>query len=333
MNVAPGLMLAALTRGYGGPSRLGVGQIALPAPGDHDVLVRIIAAAVCRGDTFLQSGKPYLLRLTYGLSRPRALVPGQSFSGEVVTVGRSVEDLRPGDLVFGEIPSGAFAGYAAAMANLIALKPSHLSHAEAAALALSGVAAQQGLRDAGQLKAGDSVLVNGSSGSVGTLAVQIAKALGASVTAVCGTRHVELVRGLGSDAVIDYAHADFTRDTTRYDLVLDLVANCRLGDVRRILKPGGRYVAVAIPTGANIIGPIAWMMKLGVATATTGNKHAIFLAKPNRADLATLAHMANGGRLRPVIEHRFRLEDIARAYEHVGSGRSQGATVIEVGPC
>lgn len=327
-------MRAAMTRGYGSPSRLRIDDVGLPELGDHDVLIRVGAAAVCRGDTFLQSGKPHLLRLSgYGLLRPRAAIPGQSLSGEVVAVGSGVRKFRKGDPVFGEIPAGAFAEYAAAKSELLALKPSGLSHGEAAALALSGVTALQGLRDVGHLQAGECVLINGASGSVGTLAIQIGKALGTSVTAVCSTRHLELVRSLGAHEVINYTRSDFTRSETRYDVVFDLVANRTLRDCRRILKLGGRFVAAAIPGGADWIGPVTWIAKLALAGAMTGTKHSALIAKPHRADLMVLAQMAEEGCIRPVIERKFALEDIAEAYAHVARGHGQGATIVEIAPC
>ncbi|MBL8566045.1 MAG: NAD(P)-dependent alcohol dehydrogenase [Hyphomicrobiaceae bacterium] len=303
----------------------------MPVPGADEVLLRVKAAAVCRGDTFLQAGKPYLVRVSgHGLLRPRARVPGQSVSGEVIAVGEGVRDIAPGDMMFGEIPSGAFAEFAAARAELLATKPAGLSHGEAAALALSGITALQGLRDAGRVGDGDSVLVNGASGAVGTLAIQIAKALGASVTAVCSTRHLQLVRALGADHTIDYTRADFTHGEARYDCILDLVANRALRDCSRITKPGGRFVAAAIPAGANWIGPVTWMAKLAIAGATSGNKHAMLMAKPNRADLAVLARMADEGHVKPVIERRCVLDETANAYAHVARGRARGATVVEV---
>mgnify|MGYP000114205765 CR=1 FL=1 len=325
-------MRAVVTSGYGLPSRLRLEDVAVPVPGAGEVLLRVEAAAVCRGDTFLQAGRPYLVRVSgHGVLRPRARVPGQSFSGEVVAVGEGVRDIAPGDLLFGEIPSGAFAEFASAKAELLATKPVRLTHGEAAALALSGITALQGLRDAGEVRDGDSVLVNGASGAVGTLAIQIAKAMGASVTAVCSTRHLQLVRALGADEAIDYTRADFTRGEARYDCVLDLVANRALRDCRRIMKPGGRFVAAAIPAGANWIGPITWMAKLAMAGATSGIKHEMLMAKPNRADLAALARMADEGHVKPVIERRCLLVEAADAYAHVARGRGRGATIVEMG--
>ena len=327
-------MRAAVADRYGGPDRLRVELRPCPRPAETEVLVRICAAAVCRGDTHLLSGRPYLVRLSgYGVRRPKWTIPGQSFSGRIEAIGAAVSDHRVGDLVFGEIGHGAFAEFATAAGDRIARKPEACSHADAAALALSGITALQGLRDVGRVTAGEHVLVNGASGSVGTLAVQIAKALGAKVTAVCGARHGALIGALGADEVIDYASSDFTRSSERYDVILDLVANRRLADCRRILKPGGRFVAAALPAGADWIGPLRWIARVATAGIGSNTRFAMLVAKPNRPDLETLARFVAGGQLKPVIERRCELGDIALAYGHVASGRSQGATVVDVAGC
>jgi NADPH:quinone reductase-like Zn-dependent oxidoreductase len=326
-------MRAVVTDAYGMPNRLKVNQVPRPSLREHEILVRVCAAAVCRGDTYLLAGKPYLLRLSgYGLFRPLRAIPGQSFSGVIVELGSSVSAHRVGDSVYGEVSSGAFAEFVACDASRLAPKPVNASHAEAAALALSGVAALQGLRDVGRLQPGESVLINGASGSVGTLAVQIAKALGATVTAVCSTRHAERLRKMGADDIIDYTQSDYTRCGMRHDVIFDLVANHTLRDNQRALKPKGRFVAAAIPQGRGWIGPVAWMLKLAIADALSRLNFRSMFAEPNRADLEHLARMVDGGLLRPLVERRYSMFNIAQAYAHVASGHAQGSSVMEVLP-
>jgi len=336
-SIATGLprsMRAAAVHAYGGPDLLRLIEAPVPIVGDNEVLVRVCAAAVCRGDTHLLSGRPYLVRLSgFGVLHPRHAVPGQSLSGEIVAVGSAVTGLRTGDLVMTEVPHGGFAEFAIASPDRLARKPPKLSHAQAAALPLSGTTALQGLRDAGSLVVGQRVLINGASGAVGTLAIQIAKAHGATVTAVCSTRHIPLLQSLGADDVIDYTQADLTRSSAKFDLVFDLVANRKPRDLTRILKPGGRLVSGAVPADANWIGPLVWLAKVTLAGSGLRAKTAVLLAKPKRADLEALAEMVEAGSLRPVIEHRFPLAEIARAYKHVGNGHAQGATIVEVASC
>ncbi len=326
-------MRAVVTDAYGMPNRLKLIQVPQPAIREHEVLVRVCAAAVCRADTYLLAGKPYLLRLSgYGSFRPLRPIPGQSFSGVIERVGRLVSAHNVGDAVYGEVSSGAFAEFVACDTALLAHKPAHKSHTEAAALALSGITALQGLRDVARLQPGESLLINGASGSVGTLAVQIAKALGAGVTAVCSTRHVKLLRALGADEMVDYTQHDYTRCGKRYDVIFDLVANHTLRDNRRALTPKGRFVAAAIPQGRDWVGPVAWLLKLAMADALSTSSFTLLFARPNRADLEHLARMVDGGLLHPLVERRYDFSSVAQAYAHVASGHSQGATVIEVSP-
>ena len=320
-------MLALVANRYGPPESTRVVTLARPTIVASQVLLRVHAASVCRGDTHLLAGQPFLLRLMgYGLTRPRHRIPGQNVSGEVVAAGENVDGLRPGDAVYGEIPYGAFAEYAAADARLLAPKPANLTHEEAAALPVSALTALQSLRDTARLKAGQRVLINGASGGVGTCAVQIAKALRAEVTAVCSIRHAGLMRSLGADRVVDYKKEDFVRCGLEHDVVLDLVGNRTLRDCEQVLKSGGVFVA-ASPGDSS---PLAWMLKVSLANATSRSKFTVFMARPNGNDLRVLARMAEAGQLRPVIEKRYPLTEAAAALDHVASGHAQGTSVISV---
>ena len=324
-------MRAVVAKRFGDDLPLQAMDCPLPVPSENEVLLRVQAAAVCRADVYLLAGKPYMMRLGYGLRAPRHTIPGQSLSGVVLACGKVVQHFHPGDEVFGEIPGGAFADFAAAPAHLLAHKPATLSHAEAAALALPGLTALQGLRDVGALRAGEHLLINGASGSVGSLAIQIGKALGARVTVVCRGLHGQRLRALGADEVIDYRHESFTARLSTFDLIFDLVANHAPCELARCLAPGGRCVAAAIPAGKNLVGPLTWFARLALADAFSGKRFHALLAQVRQADLQTLASMAADGRIRPVIERRYDFAHITDAYNRVASGHAQGATVVTLG--
>ena len=324
-------MHAIVHRKYGTPDVLAYEEIERPVPGDEDVLVRVHAAGASIGDYMIVTGQPYLIRLSPfgGFPRPRNLVPGACMAGRVEAVGRKVTTFRPGDEVYGEgAPTGAFAEYFVMPATLIALKPSNLSFEEAAATPW-GVNALQALRDAGGLKAGQKVLINGASGGVGTWAVQIAKALGAHVTAVCSTRNAEMVRALGADEVIDYTTHDFVDGGPRFDVVLDTVGNRSVSDCRSVLVPTGAFVSCTGGTSmTRWLFRLAWMR---VASRFTSQRLTTFMASPNQKDLVALKELVEAGKLKPVIERRYALGEVADALRHVGERHSQGQTVIQIG--
>lgn len=235
------MMKAMVQDRYGPVDVLELKDINAPEIADDEVLIRVRAAGVNPADWAIMNGLPYIARPVYGLRRPKTGIRGTDVAGEVVAVGAGVSRLRPGESVFGQC-LGAYAGYAVAAEGDLALKPAGLTFEQAAAVPMAGVVAQQAVRDHGKVQAGQTVLVNGASGGIGTFAVQIAKAFGAHVTGVCSTANVELVRSIGADRVIDYTQEDFTAQQQRYDFILDNVADHSLADLRRVLTPSGALV-------------------------------------------------------------------------------------------
>jgi 2-desacetyl-2-hydroxyethyl bacteriochlorophyllide A dehydrogenase len=323
-------MHAVVHRQYGTPDLLAFETIERPVPGDDDVLVRVAAAGVSIGDHHVVTGKPYLIRLSPfgGLPHPRNRVPGACMAGRVERVGANVTAFRPGDEVFGQAVAGAFAEYLVMPAKLLAPKPNNLSFEEAAAVPWAATALQ-GLR-AGGLKAGQRVLINGGSGGVGTWAVQIAKAFGAEVTAVCSARNVERVRALGADEVLDYAAQDFVAGGPRFHVMFDLVGNRSLSDCRSVLTPKGAYVMCS-GGGGDWVGPLFRILG-GLLTFLFGSRtFKMFVMTPSRDDLLFLKELVEAGKARPVIERRYALSEIGEALRHVGEGRAQGQTVVRFG--
>jgi NADPH:quinone reductase-like Zn-dependent oxidoreductase len=322
-------MHAIVHREYGTPDVLAYEEVERPVPGDEDVLVRVHAAGVSVGDHHVVTGKPYLIRLSPfgGLPRPRNRVPGAAMAGVVEAVGARVTTFRPGDEVFGQATTGAFAEYIVMPAGLLAPKPVNLSFEEAAAVPW-GATALQGLR-AGGLVAGQRVLINGASGGVGTWAVQIARALGAEVTAVCSTRNVEMVRALGASEVIDYTTQSFVAGGARFDVMLDLIGNDSLSDCVRVLRPTGTYVACA-GGGGDWVGPLVRLAALLIRSLFTSRKLRTFIMTPDQKDLVALKELVEAGKAKPVIERRHPLSEVAEALRHVGEGHAQGQTVVRI---
>jgi len=323
-------MHAIVHRQYGTPEVLTYETIERPVPGDDDVLVRVHAAGASVGDHHVVTGKPYLIRLTPfgGLPRPKNRVPGAAMAGRVAAVGAKVTAFRSGDEVFGQAATGAFAEYLVIPAKLLVLKPSNLSFEEAAAVPWAATALQ-GLRDAGGLKAGQKVLINGASGGVGTWAVQIAKALGAHVTAVCSTRNIDMVRALGADEVLDYTVQSFVAGGSRFDMMLDLVGNRSLSDCRSVLAPKGVYVPCS-GGGGDWVGPFVRILGGLFTFLFTSQRFKTFVMTPNRDDLLFLKALVEAGKARPVIERRYPLSEVAEALRHVGEGHAQGQIVIRI---
>lgn len=314
---------------YGPPDVLSVRDIAMPAVGPHDVLVRVHAAALHIGDCFGVRGAPLPMRLATGLFRPKPGVPGFDLAGQVESVGSSVTKLRPGDAVFGA-GRGTCAEYASVPEEQLALKPTNLTFEQAAAVPISALAALHGLRDAGKLKPGQKVLINGASGGIGTFAVQIAKAFGAEVTGVCSTTNVEMVRLIGADHVIDYTREDFTRAGRHYDLVFDNVENRSLSDCRRVLTPTGTLVLNSGSGARGLRLLVRLLMPLALSPFVT-HKLRRYLSTPNHADLVVLKELIESGNLRPVIDRTFPLQEVPAALYHIETGHARGKVVITVG--
>lgn len=324
-SALPATMTAVVTHQYGSPDVLRVTEVPRPTPAAGEVLVRVEAAAVCKGDLHLLTGLPYLVRVA--LPRPAHGIVGQDFAGVVVEVGAGVHDLAVGEAVYGQATAGAFAGYVAAPASRVAPRPARLDALGAAAMPDAGLTALQALRDVGRVQPGQRVLINGASGGVGTAAVQIARAMGAEVTAVCSSRHLERVRALGAARIVDYTRDDFAQLGVAHDVMLDLVGNRSLADCKRALARRGTYISSTGGTG-DTIGPVVWMLKVLVSDLVSTRRLRLHLARPHRADLEALAALIDAGQLAPVIEHRFPLAEAAAAMRHVAAGHAQGKTVI-----
>jgi NADPH:quinone reductase-like Zn-dependent oxidoreductase len=320
-------MRAIVQHRYGSPAVLEPAEVDLPAVGGGDVLVRVRAASVHPGDFFIMTGEPYVVRLAFGLRRPRHPIPGRDLAGVVAAVGKDVTDLRPGVEVFGWSTTGTLAQYACVPADQLVRTPANLSAAQAAAVPTSGLFALQALRDIAHVQPGQRVLITGASGGVGTFAVQIAKTLGAEVTGVCSTRNVELVRSLGADHVIDYTRTDFTRTGLRYDAVLDNVEAQPLAEVRRALNPSGTLIPNS-GRGGRLLGPLGRIVKAHALSLFTRQTLRPFLSTEKRQDLLDLAWLLEAGRLTPVIDRTYPLTEAAEALRYVGAGHTRGKVVV-----
>ena len=319
-------MQAVVRERYGSPDVLELADVPKPAPGDGQVLIRVRAASVNAGDWRILRADPFLIRLMgYGLLTPRHPVLGQDVAGQVEAVGAGVSSFQPGDEVFGESPNGgAFAEFVCAPAGRLAPKPANLSFEQAAAVPMAAVTALRGLRLAGSVQPGQKVLVNGASGGVGTFAVQITKALGAEVTGVCSTRNVDLVRSIGAQRVIDYTREDFTRDEQAYDLILNTAAYRSIFECRRVLRPGGTYVHIGGSTAR-----MFEVLLLGPAASRGSNGKFRFLASETTTeDLLSLTELLESGKVVPLIDRRYALQEVPDALRYIETGRARGKVVV-----
>ena len=315
---------------YGPPDVLRYEELARPTPADDEVLVRVHAASVNPLDFHYVEGTPYLVRMDQGFGKPDNPRLGVDFAGTVEAVGKSVRHFKPGDEVFGG-KLGAFAEYVSVREErAIALKPSNVTFEQAASVPIAALTALQALRDPGHLKAGQTVLINGASGGVGTFAVQIAKSLGAQVTGVCSTKNVELVRSLGAEHVIDYTREDFTRGTEHYDLIIDTVGTHSVSDYRRVLNPNGKYVMVGSTTPGHWFGWLAIPLAAWIQSPFMSQKFGMMLTDLNKDDLASMGELMQSGKVTPVIDRTYKLTETAEAIRYLEKGHARGKVVLTV---
>lgn len=325
-------MMKAIVRKRWGPARdvVELVDIPKPEPADDEVLVRVRASSINRSDYYSLGGAAVLMRpMIGGFLRPKEKRIGGDFAGIAEAVGRDVTDVEPGDEVYGS-RVGAFAEYVSAK-TAVARKAANLSFEEAAAVPVAALTALEALRDYGDLKPEQRVLVNGASGGVGIFAVQLAKALGAShVTAVCSTRNVEQARSLGADRVIDYTREDYTRGNERYDLLIDVAGNHSWRANRRVLEPEGKRVLVGMPKGNRLIGPLGRLARFMITRQFSKDRQLFFVCKPNRPNLAFLRELIEAGKVRPVVDRVYSLSETADALETMGEGHVQGKLVVRI---
>jgi len=319
-------MKAIVYTEYGSPDVLHLKEVEKPTPKENEVLVKVQAASANPADWHLMRAEPFLARLENGLFKPKITKLGADVAGRVEAVGKSVSQFQAGDDVFGELPLnvlGSFAEYVCASEDALALKPARLTFEQAAAVPLAAFTALQGLRDKGQIQPGQKVLINGASGGVGTFAVQIAKSFETEVTGVCSTRNLDLVRSIGAAHVIDYTQEDFTQTGQRYDLIFDAVGNRSVSDLRRALSPNG-ICAVAGFTSLSRLFQVMFMggKKIGLMDTAKGNKK----------DLLFIKELLEAGKVIPVIDRIYPLQEVPEAIRYLEAGHARGKVIVTVSP-
>lgn len=323
-------MKAMVYTRYGTPDVLHLTDVATPTPKAGEVLIKVHAAAINKADWLALTADTLLVRLAVGgISKPKNPVLGTDVAGRVAAAGSAVTQFKQGDAVFGDLSNAGFGGlaeYVAVPETAVAHKPSNLSFEEAAAVPLAGITALQGVRDKAGVRAGQKVLINGASGGVGTFAVQITKALGAEVTAVCSTRHVEMVRSVGADRVIDYTREDFTQRAERYDVIVAVNGDLPLSAYARMLRPKGTYVVA----GGSMRQIFQGMLLGPFYSLTSGKTFGNLMAKANQKDLAALAELLQAQKIKPVIDRCFPLAEAADAFRYLGEGHARGKIVVTV---
>ena len=319
-------MRAVLQRAYGSADVLQFGRIARPQIAPDEVLVEVRAAGLDRGTWHLMTGVPYAARLAFGIRRPKNPVPGIDLAGVVAAVGASVTRFQVGDEVYG-VGKGTFAEFATALETKLAVKPAGLTFEQAAAVPVSGLTAQQGLLQVGRLVAGQHVLITGASGGVGTYAVQIAKTVGATVTGVCSTGKIELVRSLGADHVVDYTTTDFADTAQRYDLVLDIGGSASLGRLRSVLTLRGTLVIAGGEGGGSLLG-IGRQLRAVALSPFVRHRLAMFVAKDHFEPLERLTKLIDDGHVTPVVDREYPLAEARAAMRRLEAGLVRGKVVV-----
>jgi NADPH:quinone reductase-like Zn-dependent oxidoreductase len=320
-------MKAAVYTRYGPPDAIQITDVEKPVPKDNEVLLKVRAASVNPLDAGLMKGKPHSFRIFFGLRKPRLTRPGVDVAGQVEAVGRNVMQFKPGDEVFG-MCKGAFAEYACAPESGLSIKPANLTFEQAASAPVAALTALQGLRDKGHIHPGQKVLINGAAGGVGTFAVQIAKSFGADVTGVCSTRNGEMVRSIGADHVIDYTRQDFTESGKRYDLIFDCFVNHSLSACRRALNPQGIYLIVGAPPKRWMVDILAPVIKALVMSPFVSQKFVVYIARSSREDLTTMSELMASGKVKPVIDKRYKLSEVPDAIQYLEQRHARGKVII-----
>jgi NADPH:quinone reductase-like Zn-dependent oxidoreductase len=313
---------------YGSPDVLRYADVETPTVGDLDVLVRVRAASLNRGDLVAMHGTPSIIRLAFGVRRPKKTILGRDIAGVVEAVGPKAERFRVGDEVFGEMEQRGFAEFAVVPETHVAAKPADVTFEQAATLPVAATTALQAMR-LGTVQSGQKVLINGASGGVGTFAVQLAKTLDADVTGVCSTRNADLVRSIGADHVIDYTCEDFTRGARRFDVILDLAGNHPLAKIRRVLAPKGIYIS-STDAGGAVLGPLPRLLAVAVTSPFVSQRLRSLAAKRDLDDLSHLAGLVATGKLAPVIERTYPLSQTADAVRHLEAEHARGKIVLTV---
>ncbi len=330
MVPATAAMPATVQDRYGDAGALRHERVARPVAAKDEVLVRVRAAGLDRGTWHMMTGKPYLMRIAgMGFRGPKDRVLGRDLAGTVEAVGSAVTTFAVGDEVYG-IGRGSFAEYAVARADKLAHKPVGLSFEQAAVVPMSAGTAIQALCDQGRVEAGQTVLVIGASGGVGSYAVQLAKALGAEVTGVASTGKLDLVRSLGAEHVIDYTRDDFADGTRRYDLILDIAGNPGLSRLRRALTPKGTAVLVGGEDGGNVTGGMNRGLRALILSPFVGQRFAWFIAKEQASDFVRLNELIEAGTVTPSIDRTYPLDQVAEAMRHLAAGQVRGKVAITI---
>jgi NADPH:quinone reductase-like Zn-dependent oxidoreductase len=333
-QVPTATMTALVQDSYGSDPEqvLRLAEVARPSAGEGEVLVRVRAASIDRGTWHLMAGLAYPMRLVFGLRRPRFANPGRNLAGTVEAVGAGVAGFRPGDEVFGVVAgNGTFAEHVIARPDRLSAKPANLSFEEAATVPVSGSTALQAVRDHARVRAGESVLILGASGGVGSFAVQIAKAMGAEVTGVASTAKLDAVRALGADSVVDYTREDAVDGRRRYDVVLDIGGNRPLRRLRRALTPKGRLVIVGGETGGRWLDGLDRQFRAVLLSPFVRQRLGFFVNKENAADLAALRELIEAGLVAPAVDHAYPLADVPRAIRRLVDGQVTGKLAVTIG--